>query len=202
MPVTNNLPATLTKPEQTKTATAGTSNITVVPDDGYVLTSVTVKPTPSETKTVNPTTSTQNVTPSDGKLLSKVTVNAGLAGTMNIRGVFGQYLSSNTTVSTIFNQTVTNNTSYITKTSTSKLTIAKAFKGGIVASLSHGNNLSGTANSATIAVNGTNRINITGQFAIGNWNGTFAAGDTITGTFKRTDNNQQSAIKITIYEIL
>lgn len=189
-------------PSEAKTQAAGTSNVTVTPSSGKLLSQVTITPTPSETKTVTPSSSVQTVTPSSGKLLSKVTVNAGLAGTMSIRGVFGQYLSSNTTISTVFNQTVSNNTSYITKTSASQLTIAKAFKGGIVVSLSHGNNLYGTANSATFAVNGTNRISITGQFAIGSWCGTFAAGDKITGTFKRTDNNQQSAIKITIFEIV
>jgi len=76
MPVINKLPALTVKPEQTKTVAAGTSNKTVSPDSGYVLSSVTVQPTPSETKTATPSTSSQNITPTSGKLLSKVTVNA------------------------------------------------------------------------------------------------------------------------------
>ena len=61
---------------QDKTVTAGTSTITVSPDDGYLLSSVTVNPTPSESKTATPTTSSQTITPSTGKLLSQVTVSA------------------------------------------------------------------------------------------------------------------------------
>lgn len=67
--------ATLAKPEQTKTATAGTSAITVTPDTGYVLSKVTVNPTPSQTKSVTATASAQTVSPDSGKLLSSVTVN-------------------------------------------------------------------------------------------------------------------------------
>jgi len=68
--------ATLAKPEQTKTATAGTSAITVTPDTGYALSKVTVNPTPSQTKSVTPTKSAQTVSPDSGKLLSSVSVGA------------------------------------------------------------------------------------------------------------------------------
>ena len=64
-----------TTPTQTKSVTAGTSQITVSPDTGYALSSVTVNPTPSETKTEGPNVSTnKEVTPTSGKLLSKVTI--------------------------------------------------------------------------------------------------------------------------------
>lgn len=64
-----------TTPTQTKSVTAGTSQITVSPDTGYALSSVTVDPTPSETKTEGPNVSTnKEVTPTSGKLLSKVTI--------------------------------------------------------------------------------------------------------------------------------
>ena len=64
-----------TTPTQTKSVTAGTSQVTVTPDTGYALSSVTVDPTPSETKTEGPNVSTnKEVTPTSGKLLSKVTI--------------------------------------------------------------------------------------------------------------------------------
>lgn len=64
-----------TTPTQTKSVTAGTSQVTVTPDTGYALSSVTVDPTPSETKTESPNVSTnKEVTPTSGKLLSKVTI--------------------------------------------------------------------------------------------------------------------------------
>ena len=81
---------------QDKTVTAGTSTITVSPDDGYLLSSVTVNPTPSESKTATPTTSSQTITPSTGKLLSQVTVSAisdlkaeNIKSGVNIFGVAG-----------------------------------------------------------------------------------------------------------------
>ena len=62
---------------QTKTVTAGTADVTVSPDSGYIgMSSVTVSPTPSQEKTVTSSRSAQTVTPDSGKLLSKVTVNA------------------------------------------------------------------------------------------------------------------------------
>ena len=61
---------------QTKTVAAGTSNVTVSPDSGKYLSSVTVQPTPSQTKSVTPGTSQQTVSPDSGKLLSSVTVSA------------------------------------------------------------------------------------------------------------------------------
>jgi hypothetical protein len=61
---------------QTKTVTAGTSNINVTPDSGYVgMSKVTVAPTPTETKNVTASTSAQTITPSSGKHIGSVTVN-------------------------------------------------------------------------------------------------------------------------------
>lgn len=62
--------------KQEKTVTAGTSAITVTPDDYKVLSKVLVNPTPSQSKTVSPSTSAQIVSPDSGYLLSGVTVNA------------------------------------------------------------------------------------------------------------------------------
>lgn len=62
---------------QTKSVTAGTADVTVSPDSGYIgMSSVTVSPTPSQEKSVTSSRSAQTVTPDSGKLLSKVTVNA------------------------------------------------------------------------------------------------------------------------------
>lgn len=64
------------KIEQKKTVTAGTSAVTVTPDDNaHVLAEVTVNPTPSQTKTVSPKASGVTVTPDGGKLLSSVVIN-------------------------------------------------------------------------------------------------------------------------------
>ena len=62
---------------QSKTVTAGTTNVTVSPDASYDgLSSVVVQPTPSQTKSVTPSTSAQTVSPDSGKLLSSVSVGA------------------------------------------------------------------------------------------------------------------------------
>ncbi len=61
---------------QSKTVTAGTSDVSVSPDSGKYLSSVTVQPTPSQSKTATPLLSTQTISPDDGKYLSSVTVNA------------------------------------------------------------------------------------------------------------------------------
>ena len=60
--------------KQTKTVVAGTSNKTVTPDEGYLLSSVVVQPTPAETTTVAAGTSNKIVTPNAGYFLSSVTV--------------------------------------------------------------------------------------------------------------------------------
>ena len=60
---------------QSKTVTAGTSDILVEPDVGYDgLSDVTVEPTPSQSKSATPTTSAQTITPDSGKLLSQVDI--------------------------------------------------------------------------------------------------------------------------------
>ncbi len=60
--------------KQTKTVVAGTSNKTVTPDEGYLLSSVVVQPTPSESTTVVAGTSNKTVTPNTGYFLSSVKV--------------------------------------------------------------------------------------------------------------------------------
>lgn len=60
---------------QTKTVTAGTSNVTVNPDSGYDgMSQVTVEPTPSEVGAITAGTSQQTATPTAGKYFSSVTV--------------------------------------------------------------------------------------------------------------------------------
>ena len=63
-------------PTQTKTVTAGTSATTVLPDNGFALSSVTVNPTPTQTKSASSSTSAQTVTPDSGKYLSSVSISA------------------------------------------------------------------------------------------------------------------------------
>lgn len=58
-----------------KTVTAGTSNVTVTPSTGKVLTKVIVKGTPIQAKTVTASRSQQVVKPDSGYHLSQVTVN-------------------------------------------------------------------------------------------------------------------------------
>ena len=61
---------------QTKTVTAGTSNVTVNPDSGYDgMSQVTVEPTPSEVGAITAGTSQQTAIPTAGKYFSSVTVN-------------------------------------------------------------------------------------------------------------------------------
>lgn len=60
---------------QTKTVTAGTSNVIVNPDTGYDgMSEVTVEPTPSEVGAITAGTSQQTATPTAGKFFSSVTV--------------------------------------------------------------------------------------------------------------------------------
>lgn len=60
---------------QTKTVTAGTSNVTVNPDTGYDgMSQVTVEPTPSEVGAITAGTSQQTAIPTAGKYFSSVTV--------------------------------------------------------------------------------------------------------------------------------
>ena len=80
MPVYNALPAFLgdssgNSSTQTKIIQASTSEITVFPDDGYLIDRVVVQPTPTETKTATPSTSAQTITPTTGHYLSSVTIN-------------------------------------------------------------------------------------------------------------------------------
>ena len=63
-----------------KTATPSTTERSVTPSDGKVLSKVTVEAVQTEEKSVTPTTTAQEVTPSDGKFLSKVTVGAAPGG--------------------------------------------------------------------------------------------------------------------------
>lgn len=62
-------------PGQDKTVTAGTENITVVPDEWHTLASVTVQPTPSQSKEVTAGTSAATITPDEGYLMNSVVVN-------------------------------------------------------------------------------------------------------------------------------
>lgn len=108
MPVYNALPAlvgsgddnTLT---QAKIIQASTSEITVLPDEGYLIDRVIVQPTPTETKTATPSTSAQTITPTSGYYLSSVTINpistqtksaTPSAATQTISPDSGKYLSS------------------------------------------------------------------------------------------------------------
>lgn len=102
---------------QSKTVTAGTTNVTVSPDASYGgLSSVVVQPTPSQTKSVTPSTSAQTVSPDSGKLLSSVSVGAISTQTKSVTPSTsaqtvapdsGKYLSS-VSVGAIPNQHMTN----------------------------------------------------------------------------------------------
>lgn len=59
---------------ETKTEAAGTSNKTVTPTSGKVLSSVTIQPTPSQSKSTTSSRSAQTITPDSGKLLSSVSI--------------------------------------------------------------------------------------------------------------------------------
>ena len=76
MTIINTLPRWEKQKLQEKTVTAGTSAITVVPDDKFALSQVTINPTPSEAKTITPSITAQTVVPPTGKLYNQVTVNA------------------------------------------------------------------------------------------------------------------------------
>ena len=76
MAIINALPRWEKQKLQEKTVTAGTSAITVVPDDKFAISQVTINPTPSEAKAITPSTAAQTVTPPTGKLYNSVTVNA------------------------------------------------------------------------------------------------------------------------------
>lgn len=65
---------TTSKSEQEKIITAGTSQIEVTPDDGYVLSKVIIQPTPSTSKYAYPSFEKQVITPPTGKLLNEVIV--------------------------------------------------------------------------------------------------------------------------------
>ena len=83
-------------PTESKEVTAGTGDITVLPDEEKLLSSVTVHPTPSQSKTVTPGKSSKTVSPDSGKLLSRVIVNGdsdlvadNIRKNINIFGVLG-----------------------------------------------------------------------------------------------------------------
>ena len=63
------------KPEEEKSVTAGTSEITVNPSQGKTMKKVTVSPTPTQSKPVTPSETQQTVEPDSGKHLASVIVN-------------------------------------------------------------------------------------------------------------------------------
>lgn len=97
-------------PTQTKEVTASTGgSLSVMPDDGYTLSEVSVYPTPSQTKSAKPSTSAQTITPDNGKLLSSVSISAietetktQAAGTSNVdvTPTSGKYLTKVTVTPT------------------------------------------------------------------------------------------------------
>ena len=70
-------------PEQEKTATPSTSQVVVVPDEGNVLSKVTVSAIQTESKIITPATSQQIITPTTGKFINQVTVNAMPSGALS-----------------------------------------------------------------------------------------------------------------------
>ena len=100
----------VSKPEEEKTVTAGTTPIEVIPSEGKLISKITVNPTPTEEKIVTPTTEDLIVAPVEGKQLNRVTVQGdanfleeniaegvtmwGKTGTHQGGGVPGQYVWS------------------------------------------------------------------------------------------------------------
>ena len=84
---------------ESKEVTAGTSDVSVSPTSGKVISSVTVHPTPSQTKSASPSTAAQTISPDSGKLLSSVSISAispqrsnGVAATLTGQDSTGPYV--------------------------------------------------------------------------------------------------------------
>lgn len=91
----------ISKPEEEKTVTAGTTPIEVVPSQGKLISKVNINPTPTEEKTVTPTTESQTYNPSEGKHFSQFIVNGdtnliseNIKNGINIFGITGNYEGS------------------------------------------------------------------------------------------------------------
>ena len=119
-------------PAEEKTVTASTSNVTVEPTAGKVLTKVTVNGTPIQAKTVTASRSQQIVKPDSGYHLSQVTVNKYPDAT-------GTYKP--TTNSSASDMGATNNYRYVDTTAVYKLgsvnRVANAVKIGSVESVAN-----------------------------------------------------------------
>ena len=59
----------ISKPEEEKTVTAGTSVMEVLPSSGKTMKKVTINPTPSQEKTIEDPSETTVIIPDEGKLL-------------------------------------------------------------------------------------------------------------------------------------
>lgn len=117
-------PITGTLSTQTKSATPSTTEQTITPDNGKLLSSVSISAIQTQEKTVTASRSNQTVTPDSGKYLSKVTVN-------KYPNASGTYTYPANSTGGTYDMGATNNLRYVNATNVYNK--GKADAGGVAA---------------------------------------------------------------------